>query len=83
MASMSDRSHGYTWALPPFSRISEATFSRFSRVRATSATTPPASAIFLAAASPMPEEAPVISTVLASTASSRVRPCTASSRFRR
>ena len=52
-------------------------------MRATSTTVPPASAIFFAAASPMPDDPPVMRTVLPSTASLSVRPCTASSRFLR
>ena len=53
----------YTWAMPPSRSISALTSSSFSVVRATSSGIPPAAAILIAAARPMPVEAPVIRTV--------------------
>ena len=58
------------WAIPPPARIWSRVSSSFSGVRATSSTVPPASAIFSAAALPIPEEAPV---------TIRIRPRTAAS----
>ena len=60
MSSRSERSAGWTCAVPPTSSISDATSSSFSRVRETSSTSPPASPTFSAVSSPMPLEAPVI-----------------------
>ena len=51
-------------ASPPASSISALVSSSFSGVRATSSTLAPASAALIAAALPMPEEAPVIITAL-------------------
>ena len=52
------------WASPPASSISALVSSSFSGVRATSSTSAPASPHLIAAALPMPDEAPVISTTL-------------------
>ena len=50
------------WAVPPPSSIRVFVSSSFSGVRATSSTMPPASAIFIAAERPIPDEAPVTMT---------------------
>src|SRR6202012_635050 len=63
MSSTSVRSHGWTLAVPPSCSISIATCSSLDLVRATSSTWPPAAPTFSAVASPIPDEAPVISTV--------------------
>ncbi len=62
--SMSDRSHGQTGGstVARIARMLLATFSRFSRVRETDTTVPPASAIFFAAAALMPDDPPVMRT---------------------
>ena len=73
IASKSLRSHGATYAVPPAASISALTSSSFSRVRATRIGMPPAAAIFSAAARPMPEDAPVMMTVLPLTAPSKER----------
>ena len=57
-------SAGCTWAVPPASSTRFATSSSFSRVRETRITVPPASPTLMAVSSPMPDEAPVISTRL-------------------
>ena len=51
-------------AVPPASSISFLVSSSFSGVRATSSAVAPASATLIAAALPMPDEAPVIITIL-------------------
>ena len=53
--------------------ISALTSSSFSLVRATRIGMPPAAATFSAAARPMPDEAPVMTTVLPLTAPSKER----------
>ena len=63
-SSVSERSARWMWASPPASSISFLVSSSFSGVRATSSTVAPASAALIAAALPIPEEAPVIITVL-------------------
>ena len=60
-------------ASPPASSISALVSSSFSGVRATSSTVAPAAADLIAAALPMPDEAPVISTVLPLIAPERER----------
>ena len=65
---LSVRSAGWASAEPAATRIECATDSSCSRERATSKTLAPAAARSRAVASPMPKEAPVISTVLPSTA---------------
>ena len=68
MSSMSDMSHLWMWATPPARSISAFVSSSLSTERATSRTVAPASAHLTAAALPIPEEAPVISTILPRTA---------------
>ena len=64
------------WATPPPASIWSLVSSSFSGVRATSSTVPPASAIFSAAALPIPDEAPVTITIRPRTAfSSETLPC--------
>ncbi len=71
---MSAMSAAYTYAVPPAATISARTSSSLSTLRATSSGTPPAAAIFTAAERPMPEEAPVMSTCLPSSAWRSVAP---------
>ena len=59
--------------MPPSRSISALTSSSFSCVRATSSGMPPAAATLIAAALPMPLDAPVITTVLPFTAPSNER----------
>ena len=67
--------------MPPLASICSRVVSSFSGVRATSRTMPPASAIFMAAALPMPEEAPVTITIRPRTDfSSETAPCSAAAR---
>ena len=73
IASVSVRSHGWTCASPPTSSIFAFTASSFSRVRETSRTLAPFTPTRTAVASPMPDEAPVMSMVLPSTAVRRER----------
>ena len=65
---MSDMSQRWMWATPPARSISALVSSSFSIERATSSTVAPASAHLTAAALPIPEEAPVIRTILPRTA---------------
>ena len=64
IASRSDRSHGKTYAVPPRASIAARVASSLSLPRATSTGMPPAWATLCAVTWPMPEEAPVITTVL-------------------
>ncbi len=59
--------------MPPSSSISFLVSSSLSALRATSSGIPPAAASFLAAALPMPLEAPVMSATLPLTAPSKER----------
>ena len=60
----------WMWATPPPASIWSRVASSFSGVRATSSTVPPASAIFIAADLPIPDEAPVTITIRPRTAAS-------------
>ena len=68
MSSMSDMSQRWMWAEPPAATISSRVSSSFSTERATSSTVAPASATLTAVALPIPEEAPVMRTILPRTA---------------